>query len=108
MIKCDDFCEMIPTRLDTPRWPRRPTPKIGDVPAGQVLASRFGPLVPRRFGALVAVAVDDAGVCVWSEGRHGTLPPLGDPSDHRGGRGSTGHGKRGTEAVFQIASVTKV
>lgn len=82
----------------------RSTAALGSVPAGVVLESTLGGLVPRRFPGILAVAVDEAGPQLWSAGSWGTMAPVsaGDWS------ASGGEGVSGQEPVFQIGSVTKV
>lgn len=74
---------------------------LGDeaVAAVDVLHAAFGPLVPRRFGGLVAVAVDGAGTHVWSAGTWGTVPTHAAPPHP-----TSPH----PAPVFQIGSITKV
>ncbi len=74
---------------------RTTRPALGTAPAAAVLESTLGPLVPRRLGGLVAVAVDGAGSHLWSTGRWSTLPSSPDDAPD-------------SPPAFQIGSITKV
>ncbi|MBI1759612.1 MAG: beta-lactamase family protein [Actinobacteria bacterium] len=95
------------TRTRRRRRHAHPVATLGSAPADEVLEAAFGPLVPRPFGGILAVAVDETGPHTWTAGTWTTLPPLTNGAPGGASPCVTGVPADGGP-VFQIGSITKV